>query len=61
MIDVDGSDTLSLAEVVLYLKSITDNFSEENIENIFGRVETDQNTTINLIEFKVISKLVPDI
>ena len=54
MIDVDGSDTLSLAEVVLYLKSITDNLSEENIENIFSRVDTDQNKTIDLIEFKVI-------
>ena len=61
MIDVDGSDTLSLAEVVLYLKPITDNLSEENIENIFSRVDTDQNKTIDLIEFKVNSKLVPDI
>ena len=59
MIDIDGSDTLSLAEVVVYLKSITDNLSEENIENIFNKVDTDQNKTIDLIEFKVILNCVP--
>ena len=59
MIDVNGSDTHSLAEVVLYLKSITDNLSEENIENIFSRVDTDQNKTMDLIEFKVILKCFP--
>ena len=53
MIDMDGSDTLSLAEVILYLKSITDNLSETNIENIFSMVDTDHNKTIDLIEFKV--------
>ena len=59
IIDVDGSDTLSLKEVVLYLKSITDNLSEENIENIFSRVDAGQNKTIDLIEFKVILKCCP--
>ena len=53
MIDMDGSDTLSLAEVIIYLKSITDNLSETNIENIFSMVDTDHNKTIDLIEFKV--------
>ena len=56
---MDGSDTLSLAEVVLYLKSITDNLSEENIENVFRMVDTDQNKTIDLIDFKVILKYCP--
>ena len=55
MIDVDGSDILSLKEVVLYLKSITDNLSEEHIENIFRMADADQNKVIDLIEFKVIS------
>ena len=59
MIDVDGSDTLSLAEVVLYLKSKTDNLSEENIENIFSMVDTDGNKTIDLIEFQVIHNFFP--
>ena len=59
MIDMDGSDTLSLAEVILYLKSITDNLSETNIENIFSMVDTDGNKTIDLIEFQVIHNCFP--
>jgi Ca2+-binding EF-hand superfamily protein len=34
-IDFDGSGSLTLPEVVLFLKSITDDISEENIEKIF--------------------------
>ena len=39
-IDTDNSGNLSLEEVVLFLKSITDDISEDNIEKIFEGIDT---------------------
>lgn len=54
MIDSDKSGNLSLEEVVLYLKSITDDISEENIEKIFAGFDTSGDKVVDFEEFKVI-------
>ena len=54
-IDTDGSNTLTLGEVILFLKSITDDLSEANIEKIFTSIDTGGDKTIDFKEFKVIS------
>ena len=53
-IDTDGSNTLTLGEVVLFLKSITDDLSEANIEKIFTSIDTSDDKTIDFKEFKVL-------
>ena len=52
-IDFDGSGSLSLPEVVLYLKSITDDISEGNIEKIFHDLDVNSDRVIDFEEFKV--------
>ena len=52
-IDIDNSGSLSLEEVVLYLKSITDDISEDNIEKIFEGIDTSGDKVVDLEEFKV--------
>ena len=52
-IDTDNSGNLSLEEVVLFLKSITDDISEENIEKIFEGIDTSGDKVVDLEEFKV--------
>ena len=52
-IDTDGSNTLTLSEVVLFLKSITDDLSESNIEKIFTSIDTSDDKSIDFKEFKV--------
>ena len=52
-IDSDQSGNLSLEEVVLYLKSITDDISEENIEKIFAGFDTSGDKVVDFEEFKV--------
>ena len=39
--------------MVLFLKSITDDLSESNIENIFNGIDTSGDMKIDLKEFKV--------
>ena len=43
-----------MPEVVLFLKSITDDISEENIEKIFEGIDTSGDKVVDLEEFKVI-------
>ena len=52
-IDCDGSGQLSLPEVVLFLKSITDDISEENIEKIFEGLDASGDRQVDFEEFKV--------
>ena len=53
LIDTDGSGSLSLEEVVLYLKSITDDISEDNIQKIFEGIDTSGDKAVDFEEFKV--------
>ena len=52
-IDCDGSGSLTLPEVVLFLKCITDDLSEENIEKIFDGLDETGDKSIDFEEFKV--------
>ena len=52
-IDCDGSGSLSLPEVVLFLKSITDDISEENIGKIFEGLDASGDRVVDFDEFKV--------
>ena len=52
-IDCDGSESLTLAEVVLFLKSITEDISEENIQKIFTGIDSSGDGEIDFDEFKV--------
>merc|ERR1711936_947886 len=52
IIDTDGSGNLSLEEVLLYLKSITDDISEENLEKIFEGIDTSGDKVVDFDEFK---------
>ena len=53
IIDTDKSGSLSLEEVLLYLKSITDDISEENLEKIFEGIDTSGDKVVDFDEFKV--------
>ena len=53
-IDSDGSGSLSLPELILHLKSITDDISEENIERIFEGIDASGDKVVDFEEFKVI-------
>ena len=53
IIDTDKSGNLSLEEVLLYLKSITDDISEENLEKIFEGIDTSGDKVVDFDEFKV--------
>ena len=52
-IDLDGSGSLNLNEVVLYLKSTCDDISSDNIDKIFANLDTTGDKKIDLAEFKV--------
>jgi Ca2+-binding EF-hand superfamily protein len=54
-IDCDGSVSLTLPEVVLFLKSITDDISEENIEKIFEGLDASGDRVVDFDEFKVLN------
>ena len=58
MIDTDGSGNLSLEEVLLYLKSITDDISEENLEKIFEGIDTSGDKVVDFDEFKVFAQYI---
>merc|ERR1711992_412981 len=57
LIDTDGSGSLSLEEVVLYLKSITDDISEDNIQKIFEGIDTSGDKAVDFEEFKEVMGL----
>ena len=59
-IDSDGSGCLSLPEVILHLKSITDDMSEENIERIFDGIDASGDKVVDFDEFKVINNELND-
>ena len=46
--------SLSLPEVVLFLKSKTDDISEENIQKIFDRLDSSGDREVDKNEFKVL-------
>ena len=52
-IDCDGSESLTSAEVVLFLKSITEDISEENVQKIFTGIDTSGDGEIDFDAFKV--------
>ena len=52
-IDVDGSKTLSLNEIILYLKSLTEDISEDNIIQIFSNFDKTGDRMVDFEEFKV--------
>ena len=52
-IDADCSNNLTLEEVVLFLKSITDDISESNIEKIFHGIDESGDRKVDFDEFKV--------
>ena len=52
-IDTDGSGTLSLSEVILFLKSMCDDISEENIIKIFESLDDSGDKSVDFDEFKV--------
>lgn len=52
-IDKDGSGSLELKEVILFMKALTDNLSEENITTIFSNLDADNSESIEFEEFMV--------
>ena len=52
-IDSDGSESLSLKEVIIFLKSITDDISDENIEKIFHSLDASGDRAVDFDEFMV--------
>ena len=58
LIDSDKSGSLSLEEVVLHLKSITDDVSEDNIAKIFEGIDTSGDKMVDFDEFKVKSVII---
>ena len=55
-IDLNDSGTITMPDVLLFLKSITDDLSEENIERMFDGLDHSKNKTktVNFEEFKVL-------
>ena len=60
-IDKDNSGCLDLKEVVLFMKALTDDLSEENITAIFDNLDTDQSDSIDFDEFMVATTMISDI
>ena len=52
-IDSDGSKSLSYSEVILFLKSITDDISDENLDKIFANLDQSGDRSVDFEEFKV--------
>merc|ERR1712062_16916 len=51
-IDTDGSESLSLSEVILFLKSICADISEDNVEKIFSNFDSTGDKIVDYEEFK---------
>ena len=60
-IDKDNSGTLELKEVLLFMKALTDDLSEENITAIFQNLDMDQSDSIDFDEFMVDTTMIPDL
>ena len=56
LIDVDKSQSLSLNEVILFLKSVNKDISVENMEHIFQIMDKSGDHMITFEEFKVYIK-----
>ena len=52
-IDQDEDGSLCLSEVIVFLKSITDDLSTENIEKIFNSLDKSGDRSVDFHEFKV--------
>ena len=52
-IDEDSNKSLSLEEVILFLKSIIDDIDEQHMENIFRNFDKSGDRSIDFEEFKV--------
>ena len=52
-IDVDNNGSLSLKEIVLFLKSVLDDICDENIKNIFNSLDNNEDKMVDFEEFKV--------
>ena len=52
-IDCDGNGTLSLSEIILFLKSMCDDISEDNIVKIFENLDSTGDKSVDFKEFKV--------
>ena len=52
-IDVDNNQSLSLNEVILFLKSVSKDISVEHMEHIFHKLDKSGDRMINYEEFKV--------
>ena len=50
-IDKDNSGCLDLKEVILFMKALTDDLSEENITMIFDSLDMDSSNSIDFDEF----------
>ena len=59
-IDKDNSGGLDLKEVLLFMKALTDDLSEENITAIFENLDMDQSNTIDFEEFMVDTTMISD-
>ena len=52
-IDVDTNGSLSLKEIVVFLKSVLDDICDENIKNIFNSLDNNEDKMVDFEEFKV--------
>ena len=52
-IDTDSSDNVSLKEVVFFFKAISNDLSDESIENVFNRLDIIMDKKIDFETFKV--------
>ena len=52
-IDKDNSGFLELKEVILFMKALTDDLSEDNITAIFENLDSDKSDSIDFDEFMV--------
>ena len=51
--DKDGGGELELKEVILFMKALSDDLSDEHISMIFNNLDADASGTINFEEFMV--------
>ena len=57
--DKDNSGSLERPEVILFMKALSDDLSDEHIAMIFDNLDTDGSNTIDLEEFMVWTKQQP--
>ena len=54
-IDLDDDGVLTLEEIVIFFKAITDDLSMDNIADIFQRLDGNGDEELDFQEFKVIT------